>query len=340
MELKNPIVIFICIMIFLIMIFLKKKKSNYTDGKKVANTQFIKDTEYYKKKIKKYTIISNTIKILYVITAIICGILISRPIKFQTNETEYNRDIFLTIDLSKSEVEVNYELVKRFKEMIPNIKGDRIGIVIFNTNPVVLCPLTDDYDFIIDNLNTLEEQLENARNKNISTNDDPGQALFYGGITTNSDERGSSLVGDGLAGTVYSFPDIKTNSDRTRIIVFATDNCVEGQEIVTLDEACELCKQYNINLYAYGPSQDINSYVTKAKIQSYQTAVEQKAGGKFYTGDLTNMINKIVDEIKDTKKSLLESSKKTVIRDYPETYFIFLTVLIIALFICQKIIAF
>ena len=85
----------------------------------------------------------------------------------------------------------------------------------------------------------------------------------------------------GQRGTIYSFPDVKTNNDRTRIIIFATDNDVAGTETVTLEEACKLCKKYNINLYAYCPSIDMNKYTSKEKIDSYKNAVESSAGGKF-----------------------------------------------------------
>ena len=114
----------------------------------------------------------------------------------------------------------------------------------------------------------------------------------------------------GQLGTLYSFPDIKTNKDRTRIIIFATDNDVSGTETVTLEEACTLCKKYNVNLYAYCPSVEMNVYTSKEKIANYKNAVEKNAEGKFYTGELEKMTSNIVNEIKETKTSLLKSSKK------------------------------
>lgn len=51
-------------------------------------------------------------------------------------------------------------------------------------------------------------------------------------------------------------------------------------------------------------------YTSNEKIASYKKAVEQNAGGKFYTGDLQKMTTSIVQEIKETKTSLLKTSKK------------------------------
>ena len=137
-------------------------------------------------------------------------------------------------------------------------------------------------------------------------------------------------------GTIYSFPDIKNNTERTRIILFATDNVVDGDEIITLDEACGLCKQYNINLYAYCPTVDMNKYTTQKYIDSYRRAVENRANGKFYTGDLNQMSTNMVNEIKNTKTSLLKTSKKTYVTDHPEIIFVIIMILFITLIIIEK----
>ena len=142
----------------------------------------------------------------------------------------------------------------------------------------------------------------------------------------------------GQLGTLYSFPDIKTNKDRTRIIIFATDNDVSGTETVTLEEACTLCKKYNVNLYAYCPSVEMNVYTSKEKIANYKNAVEKNAEGKFYTGELEKMTSNIVNEIKETKTSLLKSSKKTYVTDHPEVLFIVIVLMFSILIIIEKII--
>ncbi len=206
MELMYPIAIIICLIIGLAIFFINTNKTKYTTGKKVANTQYIKETEYYKEKVKKYHFLSNAVKILSVICIFITGILISRPITLQSkSEDKYNRDILMGLDISTSQCEVNLELVRRFKQIIPSIEGDRIGIVIFNTAPVVYCPLTDDYDYINECLDTIEKQLQIVVENNgyvpyTATSEDSETFIFWnGGTVVNNEERGSSLVGDGLA---------------------------------------------------------------------------------------------------------------------------------------------
>lgn len=129
---------------------------------------------------------------------------------------------------------------------------------------------------------------------------------------------------------------MKTDKGRTRIIIFATDNDVAGTETVSLEDACILCNQYNVNLYAYCPTVEMNIYTSNEKIASYKKAVEDKAGGKFYTGDLNKMTTSIVQEIKETKTSLLKTSKKTYVTDHPETIFISIIILFFILIIIEK----
>ena len=203
MEIMYPIVVIICFIIGVAIFFINfNKKEKYTNGKKVANTKYIKETDYYKKKVKRYRIISNTIKILSLICILISSILIARPITVQTkSEEKYNRDILIGMDISTSESKVNLELVRKFKSIINDIEGDRIGIIIFNTAPIVFCPLTEDYDYVRECLDKIEKKLKNEVDKNwnyVDSSYDEYLQLFVG-TTTNYETRGSSLVGDGLA---------------------------------------------------------------------------------------------------------------------------------------------
>ncbi len=124
--------------------------------------------------------------------------------------------------------------------------------------------------------------------------------------------------------------------ERTRIIIFATDNDVLGTETISLEDACSICKQYNINLYAYCPTTQMNAYTSEQKIASYKKAVEERAEGKFYTGNLTQMTSSIVNEIKETKTSLLKTNKKTYVTDYPQIFLITIVITFLVLIIIEK----
>ena len=320
MELMYPIVIVICVILAIAILAINfKRKGKFTTGKKVANTKYIKESEYYKAKIRKHRIYSILIGVMSVICISLTSILVARPITKQSkSDTKYNRDIIIGLDVSLSENEVNLELVKKFRKIIPNIKGDRIGIVLFNTSPVVYCPLTEDYDYIDECLKTIEEQIQIVIDNNgtipYSYDEDGAEtrSFWYGGTIANNREKG-----------------------RTRIVIFATDNDVSGTETISLEDACAYCKQYKINLYAYCPSTDMNIYATKENIASYKAAVES-AGGKFYVGDLDRMSSSIVNEIKDTKVSAMNTSVRTIITDHPEVLAVIITISVAILIIIEK----
>ena len=80
----------------------------------------------------------------------------------------------------------------------------------------------------------------------------------------------------------------------------------------------------------------MNIYTSKMKIESYRKAVEQLAGGKFYTGNLDKMSSNIVNEIKETKTSLLKTSKKTFVTDHPEGFFIIIVIMFTSSILIEK----
>ena len=45
-------------------------------------------------------------------------------------------------------------------ETVNNLKGERFGISIFNTTSVLLVPLTDDYDYVLDSLDKIYQSIE------------------------------------------------------------------------------------------------------------------------------------------------------------------------------------
>ncbi len=228
MELMYPFVIAICFGIGLAIFFLKfHRNTKYTEGKKVANTKYIKETEYYKAKVKKYKRVTNIIKILSLANIVMASILIARPITIQTkSETKYNRDILLGLDISTSQAEVNLELIENFKKIMPSIQGDRIGIVIFNTAPVVYCPLTEDYDYIYECFATIEAQLKIAIENNgyppafYEVDGKQELMIWAGGIATGAELKGSSLVGDGLARNIICFSRFKNKCRKNQNYYF------------------------------------------------------------------------------------------------------------------------
>ena len=335
MELRYPFIIIIVIIVIILYFFISKKKIvKYKIGSKIANTQYIKNTDYYKKKIKKYNILRRLI-IACFCTSILCStILISRLAKIETINTDiYNRDIFLCMDVSKSVDELNIELVESLKSIVNNLHGERFGISIFNTSSIVLVPLTDDYDYVLSILDTIKKSIKagNVSEYGLYTGDDYLYMTQYvqSGTLEGNQIRGSSLIGDGLASCVYSFSNL--NEDRTRIIIFSTDNDLYGTPLVSLDKAAKISKSKGIKVFGIG-----TKIMQEKDRLEYKNAVE-KTGGKFYEHS-TSTVNNIVNDIESTSKSLLQNNVETKELDIPQIPFMILLISIIGIiFISKKV---
>ena len=98
---------------------------------------------------------------------------------------------------------------------------------------------------------------------------------------------------------MYDFPDLE-DKDRTRVIIFSTDNDLEGTPIVTLDEAADICKENNVVVYGIGTSQMYDD--NKAEMES----AVKKTGGTFYLQEESGTVKHIVEEIEKKGKNLVK----------------------------------
>ncbi len=332
MELRYPLIVILLVIALICYIFLgKKRKVKFTKGSKIANTNYIKNTDYYKNKIKKYNFMVKILKSFSLIAILISIILIGRLAKVENlNLNEYNRDIFLCMDVSNSVNELNKELVETLKSTVGSLKGERFGISIFNTSSVVLSPLTDDYDYIIDTLDMIKKSIEYSDlNSSFDDLDFYLRNYIMSGTLEGVGERGSSLIGDGLASCVYSFSNL--DEERTRIIIFTTDNDLQGTPLVTLDKAAKISKQNGVKVFGIGTE-------LTAKESNFKEAIESTRG-KYYKYS-PSTTKDIVNDIEKTSKSLLDDQYETKILDIPEIPFLILFISIVFLIILkQKVIS-
>ena len=142
-------------------------------------------------------------------------------------------------------------------------------------------------------------------------------------------DHGSSIIGDGLAGCLYSFVDLEENKDRSRIIILATDNDLYGDYYVSLEEASDLCKKHKVKVYGIAPEE-------VAKEDEYKSSVE-KTGGKYYKYTSKEVIEELISDISKTDKSDLDMIE-TVMYDKPETFFWMMLICLAAYFTLSRIV--
>lgn len=308
MELKNQYVIIIGVVVLVVLLFgsfLKKK--SYAGGKKISSMYGVENTEYFKRKMRMYRVLRVVATGSFIATIAISFLLLARPYTtLKENEEQYKRDIILCMDVSSSVDELNASLVEELKDTVKQLKGERFGIVIFNTSGVMLCPLTDDYEYVLTVLDDIHSSLT------VDSSADEMEWMYnmhyiIDGTDVGDEERGSSLIGDGLATAACDFPDI--SEDRTRIVILSTDNQLDGTPIFSLDEAADLCSKKKITVYGIG-----TNLMADTDMESMKSAVE-KTGGKFYLEEESGTVGSIVDSISKEAKSLVKG--RVIVKEIP-----------------------
>ena len=255
----------------------------------------------------------------------------ARPYKTETTTIEnYNRDIIICMDISTTVDELNEVLVDKLIDVVEDLEGQKVGIVIFNTTPVLICPLTTDYDYVIDTLETIQKALEMRTDYYSSFNVDWDEYIklddfISKGTLVGNEMRGSSIIGDGLAGAAMSFNNLEEDPDRTRIIIFSTDNDLAGEELITLPDAGKMCEEKNIIVYGIG-----TEYMYSADLKEMKKTVEN-TGGEFFYGESNTAVRDIVSAIEDQVETLDDATYEITEVDQPEIPFYLLLTTIAAM---------
>jgi len=318
MEMTYPMVLYIgaglaAVSLILILFFMKGRK--YTGGARSANNDYIKKLSQYKALIFEYYLL-KVVAIISMLGMIFASvILVAKPIDIESHTEEiHNRDIMIGFDVSTSLDSVSMEMCDQLKDFVKGLKGERFGIVIFNGQGVRLVPLTDDYSYVISELEHLRRSIEAGQDVMYYSDLDELSSYRFAGT---SSDRGSSLIGDGLATCLYSFTGFDEEPDRSRLIVLITDNDVLGDEIVTVHEACDLCTYKGVKVFGIAP------YFVEAEAD-FKRDIESTGGSYFNTRSRT-AIDDLIEAVRDTDVSVTYKTS-TSIKDVPNPYIAILVV--------------
>ena len=325
MELKNPIALYICAgvaVVFFIATFVTiRLKRKYKGGKKAYLPDYLKNDSSFKARIVWHTILKYVLIVLIIASILLSGFLMARPYKTESKQlANYNRDIILCMDISTTCDNLNAELIDKLEEVVKELNGERFGIVIFNTSPVLLCPLTNDYNYILQVLDKVKDGLKmrlDYSNGKILFSDKlyEMEAYISNGTLVDNEKRGSSIIGDGLAAAALDFYDYEDKPDRTRVIILSTDNDLLGEEIITLPEAGELCQERDITVFGVGTEK-----MDPDQRQMMKDTVEG-TGGSFYYGEDSDIVENIVQDIRKQIATLDDTQYEIIEYDTPEVPF-------------------
>ena len=317
--------------------FFLRRKPDRGRALKAANTKRLKMSPLYQRRLMEVRIL-RFLSILAIIIAFLAALfLTARPYRRETvRNTVTRKDIFLCIDLSASNYEGVQELVEAFSGTVSGLDGDRVGISIFNTSSIQYVPMTDDYSFVLQRLDSLSEYLAaaeefsvNYASKYDSVYDIPEaerpryeqlnriMAAFDEGITAGYEIKGTSAIGEGLASCLFSFPELNTE-DRTRIILFLTDNHEEllDAPLVTLSDAAEMCAVDNVAVFGIYHGSGAEDEAAQVEKEEMQAAVEQTMG-QFYDSGGSLTAEEILEDIRSRETALTNTATSVKNEDEP-----------------------
>jgi len=211
---------------------------------------------------------------------VLAGLMLAaRPVRSATVPPVVdNRDIMLCLDVSGSMVEYNRSILGRFAELVETFDGERIGMTIFNSSAVPAFPLTTDHRFVIDEFAHFRETFEER-----------GIDALAGTL----EGEGSSLVPDGIASCALALPD--EPDGRSRAMVVATDNIVEGAALLTMPQVTALMVERDVRVYALFPLFSFES-TTREETREIRD-LARTSGGAFFGTENPTAVPSIIDEI-------------------------------------------
>lgn len=295
----------------------RRRGGRAPQGEPIANSERLTRLPGYRRALDRSGLLLGLAGAVAVAVLVVATVAGSRWVytKVVTPE-KFNRDIVLCLDVSGSMVDYDAEVLDRYLEMLPGFEGERMALVLWNSSAVPVFPLTDDYAFV-------EQQLTEIRDL---MRTDSWHDKVSGGTL---ERPGASLVGDGLAACVMQFEGAAPSSTepppddgRSRSIILATDNVVNGAQTVTLPQAMSFAQEHRITVHGLDANEHADAYSAE-----YQQAMDAYSGRYHVLQDPAS-VDLIVDEITSEQTSRIEGAPQLLVIDRPETWLWWLLALV------------
>jgi len=275
-----------------------------------AHTRRIQDLPEYRRAHRRATWSFRAMLVLLLGALAALSVVAARPITTEVRDTDLaSRDIVLCLDVSGSMLDYDGEIVARFQELVEQFNGERIGLVIWNSSAAQLFPLTDDYRFVTEQLDDVAVAIDDATQDfwlGGGSGGDGGVDIMAGTLLGD----GASLIGDGLASCVLRFDN--PAEERSRTVILATDNQLEGEPIVTLAEAASFAVERDVQVFGISPG----SLEYDVRLQELASELERTDGRLFGISQVGGT-GEIVDEVLAEQATDLEGVPQLVVTDHP-----------------------
>ncbi|MFB7249382.1 VWA domain-containing protein [Microbacterium sp. NPDC056234] len=292
----------------------RRRADAAADAAPIARAERLRALGSFRQAVRRRALALGGLLALASVTVLLSGVVAARPMSSQTIQpVNTSRDIMLCLDVSGSMTDVDIEVLTVFDELLDGFEGERIGLVIFNSSAVQIFPLTDDYDFVREHLQRINESFEYAE-----------EIPEHWVGTLNG--PGASLIGDGLASCAMGFD--HEGDDRSRSVVLATDNEVNGASIVTLEEAAAYAASKQIRVFALNPVEGKDTEPSEELI----AAAEATGGAAFGLRETTTVAD-IVAQVQEEEATELRGQAQVVRSDDPNLWIVLLVLPVLGLIV-------
>lgn len=208
-----------------------------------------------------------------------------------------NRDIVLCLDVSGSMASFGSQVAETFLELVDSFEGERIAMSVFNSTSATIFPLTDDYDLV-------RERLDEGRR----ALDRPPSEEYWDFVAGADGIPGeASLIGDGLASCALQFDQF--DAERSRSIIFSTDNSVWGTPVYTLPQATDLVMARGVVVHGlFGDDPTFTGQVEKLE---FRHEVE-RSGGLYFELDDPALVDGIIADVQSYQEVDMETDPERV----------------------------
>ena len=264
----------------------------------IAHADHAMSSALFTNVLRRYRILVGSELAVLAVVGVAAAALTMRPLSDQPRERDtLSRDVMLCLDVSGSMKELDENLLRRFTDIAAGLPGDRIGLTIWNGAAITVFPLTDDARYVTGMLEFAVDQLNR------------GARSFVIG----TEEGGSSLIGDGLASCTMRFD--RLDEERARSIVFATDNALAGEPLISLRGAAGMASERGIRVYAVAPAY----YITPDDAAELEAAADS-TDGAYLTTDDDHVVDHVIERIVATEATHLDQPPEVVRDDRPKRW--------------------
>ena len=178
----------------------RRRRLPTADDATIANVHHAAASPVFRRLRRRYhLLLGGEVAALSIVGLAAVGLTMRPVTDRQLDRDVRNRDVMLCLDVSTSMNEFDAIVLREFAELAAGLRGERIGLTIFNGSAITVFPLTDDAEFIE---TTLDEAATSLAQRKRS-------------FVEGTEEGGTSLIGDGLASCAMRFD----SDDRGQVAV-------------------------------------------------------------------------------------------------------------------------